>query len=170
MVVGLLERPVEAPRRRRLLPPARDEETERRRQLDGARLLLERARALVARGWVQDAFYLVRGRRGEDRPVSPAGLLLLSRSDVVAACLVGAVAHASAGVDRRHRRGQAALAVDALHEALTGRPDPAPAYPAARSARVRDLARWNDEPGRTRDEVLDLLDRAVSRTISAAVR
>jgi hypothetical protein len=43
-------------------------------------------------------------------------------------------------------------------------------HPSARAARVRDLARWNDDPGRGKDEVLDLLDGAVSRIISAAVR
>ena len=167
--MGLLDRPV---RSRPPEPPARgprvrraprpDPEEARRRQVEGARALLERARALVADGWVQDAFYVVRGRHGEVRPVSPFGLLLLSRSDVVGACLVGAVSHASAAVDRRERRGQAALAVDNLWEALGG--EDADAHPAARAARVRELARWNDEPGRSRAEVLALLDRAVTRT------
>jgi hypothetical protein len=127
----------------------------------GARAMLERARALVEQGWVQDAFYVVRGRRGEPRPVSPFGLLLLTRSDVVGACLVGAVAHASSAVARRERRGQAALAVDTLWSALTGEPV-VDAHPTARPARVRDLARWNDEPGRRREDVVALLDRALS--------
>ena len=43
-------------------------------------------------------------------------------------------------------------------------------HPAARAARVRDLAQWNDEPQRTRQEVLELIDRAVSRTILSSVR
>ena len=43
-------------------------------------------------------------------------------------------------------------------------------HPAARAGRVRELARWNDEPTRSRDDVLGLLDRAVSRTILHAVR
>lgn len=175
MAMGLLDRPVRSrppvPARRglRALRPARpDPEQERRRRLAGAQALLERARALVAEGWVQDAFYVVRGRHGETRPVSPFGLLLLTRTDVVGACLVGAVAHASAAVDRGDRRSQSALAVDLLWEALDG--GSADAHPAARAARVRDLAGWNDEPGRSREDVLDLLDRAVSRTISAAMR
>jgi hypothetical protein len=161
-----------------LLPPRRDAELERLRQLEGARLVLERARALIAQGWVQDAFYVVRGRNGENRPVSPFGLLLLTRTDVVGACLVGAVAHASGSVDRRDRRGQAALAVDSLWHTLAEQPSyervPTtpydPVHPAARAARVRELARWNDEPTRSRDEVLGLIDRAVSRTIMHAVR
>jgi hypothetical protein len=161
-----------------LLPPRRDAELERLRQLEGARAVLERARTLIAQGWVQDAFYVVRGRNGESRPVSPFGLLLLTRTDVVGACLVGAVAHASGSVDRRERRGQAALAVDTLWHTLAEDPSyervPAAPYdavhPAARAARVRELARWNDEPVRTRDEVLGLVDRAVSRTILHSVR
>jgi hypothetical protein len=161
-----------------LLPPRRDAELERLRQLEGARAVLERARTLIAQGWVQDAFYVVRGRNGESRPVSPFGLVLLTRTDVVGACLVGAVAHASSSVDRRDRRGQAALAVDSLWHTLAEDPSyervPTAPYdavhPAARAARVRELARWNDEPARTRDEVLGLVDRAVSRTIMHSVR
>ena len=38
-----------------------------------------------------------------------------------------------------------------------------------RAARVRDLARWNDETGRTRAEVLNLFDLATSRAIMVAV-
>jgi hypothetical protein len=34
---------------------------------------------------------------------------------------------------------------------------------------VRDLTRWNDHPGRTRAEVLDLIELAVSRTIMTAM-
>jgi len=161
-----------------LLPPRRDAELERLRQLEGAQAVLERARRLIAQGWVQDAFYIVRGRNGESRPVSPFGLLLLTRTDVVGACLVGAVAHASGSVDRRERRGQAALAVDTLWHTLAEDPSyerlPTAPYdavhPAARAARVRELARWNDEPVRRRDEVLGLIDRAVSRTIMHSVR
>ena len=161
-----------------LLPPRRDAELERLRQLEGARMVLERAHDLIAQGWVQDAFYVVRGRNGETRPVSPFGLLLLTRTDVVGACLVGAVAHASGSVDRRERRGQAALAVDTLWQTLSEDPSyervPSTPYdavhPAARAARVRELARWNDESTRTRDDVLGLVDRAVSRTILHAVR
>jgi hypothetical protein len=161
-----------------LLPPRRDAELERVRQLEGARAVLEKARALIAEGWVQDAFYVVRGRNGESRPVSPFGLLLLTRTDVVGACLVGAIAHASGSVDRRDRRGHAALAVDTLWHTLSedSTYDRLPGvladavHPAARAARVRELARWNDEPTRTREDVLGLLDRAVSRTIMHAVR
>jgi hypothetical protein len=74
--------------------------------------------------------------------------------------------------------GQAALAVDTLWHTLAEDPSyermPTAPYeavhPAARAARVRELARWNDEPVRRRDEVLGLIDRAVSRTIMHSVR
>ncbi|MFL6127442.1 MAG: hypothetical protein ACJ73E_00055 [Mycobacteriales bacterium] len=166
------------PRRRLLGRPRRtaDAEQDRQRVLADARALLEQARELVRAGWVQDAFYVVRDRKDRVRPVSPFGLLLLSRSDVVGACLVGAVAHATARADRRSRRAPAALAVDMLWTELVegdGRTPPDAldfAHPAARAGRVRELARWNDEPGRSRADVLDLIDRAVSRTILDAVR
>jgi hypothetical protein len=163
------------------VPEPAERELRRVRRLEDARAMLERAHRLVSDCWVQDAFYVVRDGRGEVRPVSPFGLLLTSRREVTGACLVGAVAHASSTVDRRERRGPAATAVDMLWSELADRhPDavtgPAvlPAWddphPGARAARVRDLARWNDDPRRHRDDVLELLDGAVSRTISAAVR
>jgi hypothetical protein len=150
--------------------PALAAELERVRRLEGTTALLEQARALVAEGWVQDSFYVVRDRHGETKSVSPFGLLLLSRTDVVGACLVGAVAHASSTVDRQDRRGRAALAVDTLWQTLTDEPGPVDSHPGARAARVRELARWNDEPTRGHDDVLGLLDRAVSRTILQSVR
>jgi len=39
-----------------------------------------------------------------------------------------------------------------------------------RIARIRDVARWNDQQGRTRDQVLAVLDLAVSRIIMTAMR
>jgi hypothetical protein len=192
MSVDIVDRPVatpapaEAPERRGLRarlaglfrrPDPAELERERVLRLAEARALLERAREVVAAGWAQDAFYVVRDPQGRLRPVSPFGLLLLSRADVAGACLVGAVAHASAGADRRDRRGPAALAVDTLWDTLgeqAGRWGLSPAahapHPAARASRVRDLAHWNDEPQRTRQDVLDLIDRAVSRTILSSVR
>jgi hypothetical protein len=194
MAVGLLDRPVatdspggESPRattgiRGRLAslfrkPDPAEIERDRVLRLTEARALLERAREVIATGWVQDAFYVVRDYEGRLRPVSPFGLLLLSRTDIVGACLVGAVAHASSGSQRRTRRGPAAVAIDTLWDTLrerTGRWGMHPAaeatHPAARAARVRDLAHWNDEPQRTREDVLNLVDCAISRTILSSVR
>lgn len=163
------------------VPEPAERELRRLRRLEDTRAMLERAHTLVSACWVQDAFYVVRDAGGAMRPVSPFGLLLTSRDDVAGACLVGAISHASSTVDRRERRAPAATAVDMLWseladrhpEAVTG-PGVLPAWddphPGARAARVRDLARWNDDPRRNRAEVLGLLDGAVSRTISTAVR
>jgi hypothetical protein len=38
-----------------------------------------------------------------------------------------------------------------------------------RLARIRDIARWNDPPGRTRDQVLVVLVAAICRVIMDAV-
>jgi hypothetical protein len=43
------------------------------------------------------------------------------------------------------------------------------APPQLRAARTRDLTRWNDRPGRRPQDVLRLMDLAVSRTIMAGV-
>ncbi len=191
MAVGLLDRPVatDAPEGappqgvgRWLVslfrkPDPAEIERDRVLRLTEARALLERAREVVATGWVQDAFYVVRDSQGRLRPVSPFGLLLLSRTDIAGACLVGAIAHASSNSQRRDRRGPAALAVDTLWDTLQERtgnwgmlPATEATHPTARAARVRDLAHWNDEPQRTRQEVLDLVDCAISRTILSSVR
>lgn len=179
--------PPPAPRRTRLrdrlaaafaVPDRAERERQRLDRLAEAGAMLARARATVAACWVQDAFYVVRDQRGELRPVSPFGLLMLSRRDVAGACLVGAVAHASSTVDKRERRGPAAVAVDSLWSELAARhPDEVTGsgmlpgwddpHPGARAVRVRDLARWNDDPHRTKDEVLSLLDGAVARTAAA---
>jgi hypothetical protein len=41
--------------------------------------------------------------------------------------------------------------------------------PEVRLARVRMLTRWNDRAGRTQEEVLAVVDRAISATIMALV-
>ena len=60
---------------------------------------------------------------------------------------------------------------EAMHERMGHRSlPPGRAYPhAVRLARLRALTAWNDAPGRTREDVLNLVDRAISRTILAAV-
>ena len=135
--------------------------------------VLQQARAIVEAGWVQSHW------------TSPT-------DDGVRACLVGAVALAV-----RDRDPWADLAVntgpalafvwDAVfgsnrsgHDASTphsvrgGRPAPEPA--AGRSAphqvrvqRMRELARWNDEAGRTRDDVVTALDRAAAAVVARVV-
>lgn len=42
--------------------------------------------------------------------------------------------------------------------------------PAERIVRLHALTAWNDAPGRVREDLLNLLDRAISRTMIAACR
>jgi hypothetical protein len=160
-----------------------DSAAARLRQLDEVLEVLAAARSVVEDGWVQDAWFAVRPG-SQPAPAPPAARVsssssYLDRHDLAGACLVGAVVHA---VRLRHPGDSRAEvdgvgpAIDVLWDALqesrglgsrgvAGRVAP----PAVRAVRVRDLTRWNDQRGRSRREVLDLLDLAVSRTIMAAM-
>ena len=117
-------------------------------------------RPVLEHGWLQNAERVVRTPDGRLRPQGDGV--------VVSACLVGAVVESG----RRYAEdpGAAGPALDALWLTLyDDRPGagadavgPVPS-PVVRNLRARDLARWNDEPGRTVDDVLALLDRATSR-------
>lgn len=147
------------------------------RRLDDVRAVLERARDTLATGWVQDRWYVIATRPS----TGPAGLFRLTTigpRDVTGACLVGAVALA---VQQRDARSDLLTAIgpaldyvwDALQETRgLGEPGVAgrAAPPDVRIARIRDVVRWNDRPGRTRDEVLAVLDVAVSHSIMTAMR
>ena len=155
----------------------------RLRQLDEVLEVLATARSVIEEGWVQDAWFAVRPR-SQPAPAPPAARVSSSlsypdRDDLAGACLVGAVVHS---VRLRHPGDARAEvdgvgpAIDVLWDALqesrglssrgvAGRVAP----PAVRAARVRDLTRWNDQRGRSRGDVLDLLDLAASRTVMAAM-
>lgn len=144
-----------------------------------ARAVLDEARGVLERGWLQHGWY-------QTRPTRPRSLRdVLRRPDrppavdeVHAACLVAAVALAAhGGGPRLDVFTDAGPVLDVVWDALCeqqGRPGPPvagrAAAPTVRAARMHDLVRWNDEGGRSRDDVLALLDRAVSRTILDAVR
>ncbi len=137
--------------------------------------VLEAARDLVEAGWVQNR-WTVSAAPGR---TSAAGD---GTDGSVRACVVAAVALAV-----RARDPRADLAVDtgpALayvwdevfgsdrsgHERRirTGRGRSAPHH--VRVARMRELARWNDERGRTRDDVVAALDRAAARVVAQVVQ
>lgn len=104
-------------------------------------------------------------------------------------CLVGALARAghgmgdasggSSGSQDSHDSPVTGPAIDAVYDALwasRGQPATVPGEsgllppvpsPQVRLARVRTLTQWNDRPGRTRAEVLAVVDRAISATILA---
>lgn len=188
MALGLLDRPGSPQHARRsrwrtLLercrtalpqPPAAEGRPARLRRLEEARAVLDGARAVVDQHWVQDSWYVVRDRRGRLRPVGALQLGRLDHTEVVGACLVGAVVHAA-----WERRGSGALAestpaLDLLWRSLweaSGRTaESTPARPDARLGRARELTRWNDQPERSREDVLALIDVASSQAIMDAVR
>jgi len=85
---------------------------------------------------------------------------------VVGGCVIGAIVTADPGGTRPDRT-VLDTAVAALHDALWLRPgDPPGAQglsPAERARFVRRVAAWNDRPGRTVPEVIELVDRAILR-------
>jgi hypothetical protein len=146
-------------------------------RLDDAREVLDRARALLETGWVQNRWYVL-APRPHGRRSSLLRTAVVAPNEVAAACLVGALALALREHDPRADllTGRSA-ALEAVWEAVreAGGVPPGPATgrrPWPREAqllRIRDLTRWNDRPGRTRDEVLAVLDDASSRVIMAAM-
>jgi hypothetical protein len=124
--------------------------------------VLERARSTVGTGWVQGRW--VAATEGPDHGPQ--------------ACLIGAVALALHERDARAELtvdgGQAIdFVLDAVQESR-GLSLPAVAGRAAprevRRARMREVARWNDQPGRSRADVLAVLDLAISQVFLAAMR
>jgi len=114
-------------------------------------------RSVLEQGWLQNAERMVRTDDGRLRPRGPGV--------VVSACLVGAVVEAGRRYD--HDPTASGPALDALWLALYER-SAADAVgrvpsPIVRNLRARDLARWNDAPERTVDDVLGLVDRATWR-------
>jgi hypothetical protein len=148
--------------RRRLMPPPSAELI--LAQLNGQLAVLEGARAELEAGWVQGGWWSVTSADGSQRLVT--GDSGGSPAHVDGSCLVGALARAGPDVGR---------AVDAVYDALWAsrgqasqpRPGGLPPVPSpeVRLARVRTLTQWNDQAGRTREEVLAMLDQAISATI-----
>jgi hypothetical protein len=134
--------------------------------------LLEAARGDLEAGWVQGGWWSV--PRAGAKPALLSGLAAgVSTPDSVnAVCLVGALVRAASGQGPDAGAGRA---IDAVHDALwesrgqpAARPGPGPwpvPSPQVRLAQVQVLTRWNDAEGRTGEEVLAVLDRAISRTM-----
>jgi hypothetical protein len=137
--------------------------------------VLTAARGVIGRGWAQNTWYVTETPARRRRTVQSVFPSRLDRRQVVEACLVGAVMHAAWQQSPRPEHGYSA--VDALWHTLFGGDDPAGAEPVGplssppvRLARVRDLTTWNDRRYRTKDEVLDVLDRTVARIADAGRR
>jgi len=149
------------------------------RQLTRTRDLLEQAREVVADGgWTGGGtWFTIRRPDGTVRPASLAESFALRSpaAPVAGACVVGILIRLADNPDRVPTVDDVWRATDELYEAMhesLGHDSfpPGRAYPIAqRRARLRGLTAWNDEVGRTSDDVLDLFDRAISRTIVGAV-
>ena len=102
--------------------------------------------------------------------------LLGARAGVVNACLVGTLLQMAEDPDQVPTVADVWGCVDELYEAMHEQLGhvsfpPGRAYPMdERRSRLRGLTAWNDAPGRTREQVLDVVDRAVARTIVASCR
>jgi hypothetical protein len=146
-------------------------------RLERIRDLLEQTRASLARdGWTSGAWFSVDTPDGAVRQVSTAEAISLSGpgAQVRGACLVGAMLRVVDDADTAPSVADAWGCVDELYEAIHERMGHQ-SLPAGRSyahdqrrVHLQVLTAWNDAEGRRLDEVLDLIDRAVSRIMLAA--
>jgi hypothetical protein len=127
-------------------------------ELHAIRALLEQAAEVVDGGWVQGAWFTVATASGK-RAVTAYDLHLAENQPVSGACLVGAVVHAAGGpATVRSQLVQRTL--DLTWHALREDPDRSVQWcpaPRVRMMQVLDLTHWNDAPGRTQGEVVELL-------------
>jgi hypothetical protein len=147
--------------------PRQPAEEFQRERLERLLTLLEAAREELTAGWMQDGWWSVPRADGQQAVVSGLAAGVSGPEPVSAVCLVGALVRAAAGQGPEAGVGLAITAVyDALWESRGQPPGPwAVPSPQARLAQVQVLTRWNDAPGRTGEEVLATLDRAISRTM-----
>lgn len=132
--------------------------------------LLEAAWADVSAGWAQDGWWATPAESGQHVLATglAAGASAPHRADGV--CLVGALIRAGAAQGPDSEFGRA---VDAVYDALwesREQPDTVTGMltlssPHVRQARARALTSWNDQQGRTSDEILSILDRAIARVM-----
>jgi hypothetical protein len=162
--------------------PLDDPQVAWQRRLDRVRAALEQARTdLVEQGWTQRAWFSVLpagAAAGTTRLATPAESFDLVRptSTVSGACLVGTMLRRAEDPDRATSHDDVWGAVDELYEALHERMGHTSLPPgrvdsrARRHAKLGVLTAWNDDARTRREDVLDLLDRAVSRTLVGACR
>jgi hypothetical protein len=138
-------------------------------ELFSIRGLLVQAADIVSHGWVQGAWFTVSTPEG-GKAVTGFDLRLAKTQPVTGACLVGSVVQAAGGPGaERSQRVQRTL--DLTWHALRDdgeRPVRWCPGPDVRMMQVLDLTHWNDAPGRTRTEVVDLLVAAQHTTVAQA--
>jgi hypothetical protein len=149
------------------------------RQLERTRHALELGRSVLQRdGWTTGGWFSVAAYDGRVRVVGggEARGLVQPAAEVAAACTVGALLRLAEDPDRPTTIADVRRCVDELYEALhetlghPSRPAGQSYALATRRAHLRAVTAWNDAPGRTRDDVLDLFDRAIGRTIIGSCR
>jgi hypothetical protein len=147
------------------------------RQLERVRYALEQARqVIVTDGWTSGAWFTVAKPAGGARHATTyeAFGLCGPQASVVSACLVGTLLRMADDPDQVPTIADVWGCVDELYEAVHEQAGhasfpPGRAYPhVERRARLRGLTAWNDEPGRRKEHVVDVIDRAIARTIVAA--
>jgi hypothetical protein len=134
--------------------------------------LLEAARAELSAGWVQGGWWSTPSRDGRQILLTGLAAGRSAPETVGAVCLVGALIRAGSGQGGDSEAGRA---IDAVYDALwesrgqaSATPGPGMlkvSSPQVRQAKTQALTRWNDTQGRTSDEVLAVLDRAIARVI-----
>lgn len=128
--------------------------------------LLVSAEAIVGEGWVQHAWFRYRDTEDRVRLATVHDLGRMAGRPVVGACLVGAVVQAGGGP---HAATSQLVARSLDLTWHTWRDDAGVVEwcpsPPVRQARVRDLTRWNDAPGRTAGQVTALLEASAHRAM-----
>lgn len=155
-----------APRRlsrheRRRLAEA-DRRTAQLAELDRIAGLLSAAGAIVARGWLQCGWYRYAGPDGALRTATtrPAGRG--EQEELAGAWLVGAILQAGGGPGEAHSQ-LVQRTLDVIWHAAFADPGQPVRWcppPAERAIRIHELIGWNDRPGRTRAEVVELIETA----------
>ena len=145
-------------RRRRRELAAQDRRSAALAELATIASMLAAAQDSIRVGWAQNAWYAYRDDRAL-RVVHGHNLGDLAGHEISASCLVGAIVTAGGGVEAVDTQPvQRALDLtwhtlrDARYHPSAWSPNP-----DVRLAHLRDLTGWNDNPHRTRDQVLALL-------------
>jgi hypothetical protein len=127
-------------------------------ELHAIRALLEQAAEVTGHGWVQDAWFTVDMATGERR-VTAFEMRLAENRPVTGACLVGSIVQAAGGPSTA-RSQLVERTLDVTWHTLREEPDQRVRWcpgPNVRTMHMLDLTHWNDAPGRTQGEVVDLL-------------
>jgi hypothetical protein len=139
-------------------------------ELHQIRSFIAVAHALVRDGWVQHALFAHHTDRAELRATTGWNAFRNNGRPVAGACLVGAITHAGGGLATVD--GQPVQrAFDLTWHTLFGDHGCPVRYcpaPAVRTAHLRELVRWNDDPHRTGAEVAALL-QAVEQAAEAEI-